>query len=67
VISTRKRLISPRRVRFPHEESDFTRRVWFYSHENTFDKYACENDTHECNNDTHECDSTRRVQVSHEL
>jgi hypothetical protein len=29
VISTRPRLISTRRVRFPHAECDFTQRMWF--------------------------------------
>jgi hypothetical protein len=46
VILTRKRLISTCRVRFPHAEWDFTRRLWFPPHKNSFDTCAFKYDTH---------------------
>jgi hypothetical protein len=67
VISKRTRLISTHRVRFPHAECNFTRRVWFQLTREYF-WHVCESNTHKCDFKTHKIDfytqstiSTRRV------
>jgi hypothetical protein len=42
VILTRTKLISTRRVRLPHAECDFTRRMWLSLKLELFGTYACE-------------------------
>jgi hypothetical protein len=50
VISTRIRLVSTRRVRFPHAQCAF------YRHKSKFDTHTCEYGTHECDFHTLVCD-----------
>jgi hypothetical protein len=59
VISTCTRLISTRRIRFPHAERDFTHKVWF-SLTRTSVIYertrVCDFETHDCDFNTHKSD-----------